>query len=560
MPLLLLIPLLALLLSACTPAGLTPAAAPNEVPSATPVPRLQIVPSWTPTEVLPPTATPTRRPTNTQPSFPTPTPFTLPGTPQPVSGAADAPFIGDAWLERPLLLGQDQPALLSLLRYNPIPWQPQTASSALGLGYLLDHRFIPGCAIEGSEGAVVGGQQSAEVSSILLGEVLFDTTLVSEAGALVSVTYCSSDEGVSACFDVRVGDDAENCLNDAREALSTFEMVFNPNLDVTPHVWNCLGVVEGQTDAACLTGATRQANALAFAGPDNPWVAGQGGALLVWNGREWRSAHSPTTASLTNVAFAAADDGWAVGEGAIILRWNGLEWSEFQSYTSPGRGPGGATITLNSLALASPVDGWAVGGQVKGSDVEAYILHWDGQAWSPVTERPACDCTLEDVAANGPADVWAVGGGNEDAVAMHWDGIEWRVIEISDATRLFAVNVSAEGEVWAAGYEQAVAPLDFATGFERGVVLRWNGERWDRYVLPPQQGRLYAVAGQSGGDAVCGGDSTYFRADRRWQRVAFSLGFSETIVDIALDPEGQAWGLTLSGKVFRLDNTLAPGQ
>jgi len=559
MPLLLLLPLLALLLSACTPAGLAPAAGPVEVPSTTPTPRLQIVPSWTPTDVLPPTATPTRRPTNTQPSFPTPTSFTLPGTPQP-AGPADAPFIGDAWLERPLLLAQDQPGLLSLLRYNPIPWQPQTASSVLGLGYLLDHRFIPGCAIEGSEGAVVGGQQIAEYSSIQLGEVLFDTTLVSEAGALVSVTYCSTDEGVSACFDVRVGEDAENCLVDAREALSTFEMVFNPNLDVTPYLWNCLSADEGRTDAACITGADGQVNALAFAGPDNPWVAGQGGALLYWNGREWRSAHSPTTASLTNVAFAAADDGWAVGDGAIILRWNGLEWSEFQPYTSPGRGPGGATITLSGLALSSPVDGWAVGGQVKGSTLEAYILHWDGQAWSEVTERPTCDCTLEDVAANGPADVWAVGGGNEGATAMHWDGAEWRVIDIADATRLFAVNASPEGDVWAAGYERATDPLNFAAGYERGVVLRWNGERWDRYVLPPQQGRLYAVAGQPGGDAVCGGDSTYFRADRRWQRVAFSLGFSEMIADIALDPEGQAWALTFSGKVFRLDDTLEPGQ
>ena len=559
MPLLLL-PLLLLLLTACTPVTTPTLPPPVAQPSDTPAPRLELVPSWTPTQVLPPTITPTRKPTNTQPVFPTNTPFAMPGTPVPSESTGESEFVGDAWIDRPLLLGLDQPDFLSLLRYNPIPWKPETASSVLGLGYRLTHRFIPGCAIDASTGALLSGSQTAEYSSIALGEVIYDTTLVSEAGVLVSVTYCSSDEGVSACFDARLGDDPQNCLIDAHEVLGAFEMVPNPNFAVTPHVWSCLDPVEGVTDAACLTGATGQLTALAFADRDRPWAVGQGGALLYWNGREWFGAHSPTDANLTDVAFAAPDDGWAVGEGALILRWNGLEWSEFQPYTAPNRGPNGATITLNSLAFTGPTDGWAVGGQVKGTLSDAYILHWDGLAWSVVSERPTCDCTLEAVAAISPADVWMAGGGEEGAVAMHWDGAEWRVIKVPDAARLLALGLTADGEVWAAGYERAADPNDFAITLERGVVLRWNGERWDRYILPPQQGRLYAVAAQPGGDAVCGGDTSYFRADRRWQRVAFSLGFSETIADIALDPDGHAWALTFSGKVFRLDNTLAPGE
>ena len=53
-----------------------------------------------------------------------------------------------------------------------------------------------------------------------------------------------------------------------------------------------------------------------------------------------------------------------------------------------------------SIWGASPSDVWAVGGRG--------TVHWDGAAWSPVTEPPLGTVTPTDVAGRATDDVWVV--------------------------------------------------------------------------------------------------------------------------------------------------------
>jgi len=97
------------------------------------------------------------------------------------------------------------------------------------------------------------------------------------------------------------------------------------------------------------------------------WAVGRNGTIVRWDGTDWSTVTSPTTAVLHSVFMVSASDGWAVGTYGTIIRWNGVAWS---TVTSP------TTQHLYSVYMVSAVDGWAVGWG-------GTIIRWTGTLWIP---------------------------------------------------------------------------------------------------------------------------------------------------------------------------------
>ena len=64
-------------------------------------------------------------------------------------------------------------------------------------------------------------------------------------------------------------------------------------------------------------------------GPDRGrflWGAGDGGALIHWDGESWARVCSPTQKSLNSLSGTAHDDLWATGSG-VLLHFDGRAWA-----------------------------------------------------------------------------------------------------------------------------------------------------------------------------------------------------------------------------------------
>lgn len=77
------------------------------------------------------------------------------------------------------------------------------------------------------------------------------------------------------------------------------------------------------------------------------------------------------------------------------------------------------TLGNNLTAVAAVPGGtaWAVGQSSAG----AFVLHWDGTAWTQVADAPSTS-DLTSVAAASPDAVWAV---SDQATVLGWDGTAW---------------------------------------------------------------------------------------------------------------------------------------
>ncbi len=103
----------------------------------------------------------------------------------------------------------------------------------------------------------------------------------------------------------------------------------------------------------------------------------------------------PQGSNLRSVWGSSTNDAWAVGDAGALIHYDGVQWKAVVSPT---------TSTLWSISGSSASDVWAVGDGVT-------VLHYDGQNWSlvPVSGASAISGSLFSVWSNGPDDVWMVG-------------------------------------------------------------------------------------------------------------------------------------------------------
>jgi len=207
---------------------------------------------------------------------------------------------------------------------------------------------------------------------------------------------------------------------------------------------------------------------------------------LHWDGSRWRSTKVPQPGGVRGTKLLAVDaigpdDVWAVGEydfrtanpRTVIVHWDGTGWQLADvSQCNPYAG-------LAGLTFLAPDDGWAVG--------HASICHWDGHAWALVdSPQPRLayyeiDYPLEDVSGVAANDVWAVGGIVYDfgeyldyaSLAEHWDGTAWSRVTNPSGVRLNGVEAISADEVWAVGRD------DFGP-----IIVRWNGHAWTDVPTP----------------------------------------------------------------------------
>ena len=161
--------------------------------------------------------------------------------------------------------------------------------------------------------------------------------------------------------------------------------------------------------------------------------------VLRWNGQSWSKAHAPFYgAALSGIGASSAGDVWAVGYNCVLrncppfhtatYHWDGRKWKGgvFYKRGDPYNGfevipsASEADSKLVTVTSHTPSDAWATG-TCSGhcSHGRAFLLHWDGKAWSRL---PSPGASLSSaISSVSGTDAWVVGGGS----LLHWDGSSW---------------------------------------------------------------------------------------------------------------------------------------
>ena len=226
------------------------------------------------------------------------------------------------------------------------------------------------------------------------------------------------------------------------------------------------------------------------------WAVGYTGSLQTltehWNGTAWSIVPSPNPTLGPNRLFAvtaiASNNVWAVGwtgntdfphDYALIEHWDGSSWS-----LSPNPGSSTTGTPLYGVAATGANDVWAVGGNYPELPAygRAYIEHWDGSAWSTVSNPADFASSLYAVTAVATNNVWAVGYSGGQTLIEHWDGSAWSIVPGPNPgatiNRLHGVSARAANDVWAVG------ETNQASGGVKTFALHWDGSSWTQVATP----------------------------------------------------------------------------
>lgn len=241
------------------------------------------------------------------------------------------------------------------------------------------------------------------------------------------------------------------------------------------------------------------------------WAVGELGVIRGFDGTNWIQQDTPATGTnnLFGVWGQTPQRLWAVGQGLTILQTqNGKDWQAIER----SKLPTGLASTLYDV-WGNSQRMWAVG------DGGAILTSTDGQSWNqedalldpqdPTSVAP--HDTIYAVSGLGPSAIWAVG---ERGLILHWDGTRWqREVNPDDAQPASALRAvwAGDGEVLAAG--------------DGGVVLRRSnsssGGTWQLVSLQTRD-QLNAIGASSSHVVVAGTSGVLWRRDR-----AFSIPWQD---------------------------------
>jgi hypothetical protein len=263
--------------------------------------------------------------------------------------------------------------------------------------------------------------------------------------------------------------------------------------------------------------------------PGEVWMGGgglqsDGAALLLRD-----DGHTLTEVSVTPMSTiwwihgTTASDVWAVGERGLILHFDGSQWS---SRTSP------TTANLYGVWAAAGNDVWAVGGSPIGPGPNDVLLHYDGAAWTSVAPPRVLGATYFKVWGVSSGDVHVVGSAG---LALHYDGTSWTEVPTGAQATLVTVHGGPSGVLavggppptliaWDGGAWRPVALHPSMSGSLTGLFVDASGtvfvtgEHYQRYrraassstfvddtASPALFGDLHAVWGDGHGDAIAVG-------------------------------------------------------
>ncbi len=212
-------------------------------------------------------------------------------------------------------------------------------------------------------------------------------------------------------------------------------------------------------------------HAISGTAKDDVWFAGDGGAILRWDGAHLTSAYAGAPSDRFAAVWASGPkDVWAAGDRSVA-HWDGAVWST--SYALRDH-------AVSAIWGASSNDVWAA--------TDAGLAQWQGGAWTfPDTSQPTVAKALWGTGAH---DVWAVGDGG--LIVHHddeWDSDGypgWTRAPASDATdpshQFVAVGGVASDDVWAV-YNKGHSN----DGFIQPGFAHWDGQAWSVEAEPAEE-------------------------------------------------------------------------
>ena len=517
---------------------------PTATPSLTAIPpsptrEFRLIPSWTPTASPLPSATATPRPTAT-PNLTLRPYLTAQPNYTPHSGegiATPDPQVSLSWLDRFSFASDDQPILLFEIHYDPLAWQLESILTAGGVGYQLAHRLIDDCVLSQTTGGNATAEMSVEYEDQTLGNTAYYIGQATLDDELAFVTYCTSYADTPTCFIAYPGESERRCLAEIEGMLAGITFLTNPRYTAAPNQWSCRD--ELGNPGLCQVSYTLPLHAFSLPAEADGWAVGEDGLILRRDGAAWRRENSPATTTLYDVTFIDGEHGWATGLGGLILAWDGASWAVQLPYAAPEAEPDGAARAFYALDFSTLEDGWAAGSAIyPDGAIQALLMHWNGQAWLPVDDLPACqECALHAVLALSSSDVWVAGGSLDGALLWHWDGNQWSSLPAPGVTWLYDLAQGEGGILWAAGITQAQTASGATVS--RGAVLQFDGWQWTLLSLPPNSGGLYAIAQLAPGIMVVGGENTLLYASRTWSYIASEVAAYGWITGLESAPDGR---------------------
>jgi photosystem II stability/assembly factor-like uncharacterized protein len=289
-------------------------------------------------------------------------------------------------------------------------------------------------------------------------------------------------------------------------------------------IWRCWD--DGSPDPC-----HRHLGNITFLSDDDGWIVGDHGAILHWDGEEWKVVTNPSNLELDRIVAISSDQAWAVGapwssrhdNKRTLLRWDGKTWSIFTNSTS--------LDFIGPISFVNENDGWAIVNEAPHPSPASYLAHWDGKAWIKVIDTPP----LYDIKMVSPNDGWAVG---KSGVMYRWDGQSWQVYRSPATTDRWITNLSfvSENEGWAI--------VDYE------AVIRWNGSEWQEVPFPDEIRPLQIIMASSTYGWIIGDDETNYFQLIRWDGQSWNLLKNDQLLIpddstavIAALPNGEAWGV-----------------
>ena len=127
-------------------------------------------------------------------------------------------------------------------------------------------------------------------------------------------------------------------------------------------------------------------------------------------------------------------------------------------------------------------EAWAVGSTYPGNgDYRIFGAHYDGEVWTELPEpRPETGAYIGYAADVDPTGVlWVVGeyltGTTEAHLVLRWDGEQWERMDVPPVGReggLYGIDAVSATEAWAVGAYEA------SGGGERGLMMHYDGSTW----------------------------------------------------------------------------------
>lgn len=254
------------------------------------------------------------------------------------------------------------------------------------------------------------------------------------------------------------------------------------------------------------------------------WVVGDFGTLVHWNGAGWtRFTASPAVAAPLNAVWGSgASDVWAAGGGGTVAHWNGSAWSAAVLDSA---------VTLYAVWGTSASDAWTAG--YDAGAAQAHLYHWDGAAWSEVTDALIAGDALYAGWSGSATDVWIATAGG---AVLHWNGGAWTATPVGPGAALFGVT-GAGGSVFAVG--------------DAGTLARDAGSGWTAATLQPDD--VLGMWGSSPDEVWAAGGATLAHRDALGAWTSEVTPGAVNVRGVWGSAAGDVWAVGDFGSVLHFD-------